>query len=108
LIANLRDLNPIWSNPMSSSQSQNAHQSNSTQRTRLRWRGRRGLLENDLILTRFFDQREASLSDDDVIGLDALLDLPDNDLLDLILSRTELPESAEPQVAKVLGYLRLA
>lgn len=57
------------------------------QRRRLRWRARRGLLENDLLLTRFLDRFEAALTDDQVQGLDALLDLTDNDLLDVLLER---------------------
>jgi succinate dehydrogenase flavin-adding protein (antitoxin of CptAB toxin-antitoxin module) len=42
------------------------HQDDPARRTRLRWRSRRGLLENDLILTRFLDLHEATLSDDEV------------------------------------------
>ena len=85
------------------------HQSDPARRARLRWRARRGLLENDLVLQRFFACHEASLTDDDVAGLDALLDLPDNALLDLILRRTELEEAlAVPRVARVLEYLRAA
>ena len=75
--------------------------------SKLRWRCRRGLLENDLVLTRFFDRHEHSLSDDDVAGLDQLLDAPDNELLDLILARTELQgEAATPAAVRVLAQLR--
>ena len=85
------------------------HQSDPARRARLRWRARRGLLENDLVLQRFFARHETSLTDDDVAGLDALLDLPDNELLDLILRRTELEdELAVPRVARVLEFLRAA
>ena len=59
------------------------------ERRRLRWRARRGLLENDLIVTRYLDRHEASLSVDDVLALEVLLDLPDNELLDLLLARKE-------------------
>ena len=34
------------------------HQSDPANRARLRWRSRRGLLENDLMLTRFLDAHE--------------------------------------------------
>jgi len=47
---------------------------------RLRWRCRRGLLENDLILARFMETRAGTLTEDRVAMLDRLLDLPDNDL----------------------------
>jgi antitoxin CptB len=84
-----------------------AHQGDPARRRRLRWRSRRGLLENDLVLTRFLDRYEQSLSDDDVFGLDQLLEAPDNDLLDLILSRTDLQgEAATPAAARVLSLLR--
>ena len=67
-----------------------SHQANPLRRARLRWRARRGLLENDLILTRFLDCHEHALSDDDVIALDALLELADDELMNLILARKEL------------------
>jgi antitoxin CptB len=60
---------------------------------RIRWRCRRGMLENDIVLTRFLDACGESLSDDDVESLDALLDLPDNALWDVIAGRVE-PERA--------------
>jgi len=58
-------------------------------RTRLRWRARRGLLENDLILTRFLDRFEATLTTDDVAVLTHMLSLPDTELFDLLLARAE-------------------
>lgn len=80
------------------------HQADPAQRRRLRWRARRGLLENDLILTRFLDRFEAGMSDEDVAGLDLLLDLPDNELLDLILGRT--PASGDLANDPVVTVLR--
>ncbi len=83
------------------------HQADPLQRRRLRWRARRGLLENDLVLERFFDAHEVSLTDEDVAGLDRLLDNTDNDLLDLILGRKELEgEAATPGARRVLTLLR--
>jgi len=84
------------------------HQSDPAQRRRLRWRARRGLLENDLVLTRFLDRHESGLSDLEVEGLDALLDLTDNELLDLILARTELEQGDPPGMRLVLEHLRKA
>ena len=60
---------------------------------RLRWRCRRGLLENDLILARFLDARGAAITDDEVAGLARLLDLADGELWDLLAGRAE-PEDA--------------
>ncbi len=85
------------------------HQADPANRSRLRWRARRGLLENDLILTRFLDQHEVTLSDDEVDGLTRLLDLSDNDLMDLILARKNPSgEHDLPQVHSLLARLRLA
>ena len=56
---------------------------------RIRWRSRRGMLENDLVLTRFLDVRGRSLTEDEVAMLDRLLDLSDNELWDLIAGRHE-------------------
>ncbi|MFN5881113.1 MAG: succinate dehydrogenase assembly factor 2 [Burkholderiales bacterium] len=84
------------------------HQSDPAQRRRLRWRARRGLLENDLLLTRFLDQHESSLSDEEVEGLDGLLALTDNELLDLILARTELQDGDSQGMRRVLEQLRKA
>ena len=78
-------------------------------RTRLRWRARRGLLENDLIITRFLDEHETTLTDLDVSALTQVFELGDNELLDLLLARIE-PEGAldKPEVKSVLMQLRAA
>ncbi|HXE20695.1 FAD assembly factor SdhE [Castellaniella sp. UC4442_H9] len=60
------------------------------ERARLRWRARRGLLENDLILQRFFDAYEADLTEEDVGALTRLLEMDDTDLLDIFLDRADL------------------
>jgi antitoxin CptB len=59
---------------------------------RLKWRCRRGMLENDLFIERFFRRHEATLSASQASGLQALMALADNDLLDLLLARRE-PDS---------------
>jgi len=61
--------------------------------SRLRWRCRRGLLENDLILARFLDLRGDAVTEPELIGLDRSLDLSDNELWDLLSGRLE-PEDA--------------
>jgi antitoxin CptB len=60
------------------------------ERARLRWRARRGLLENDLIVTKFLDQFEAELTDVDVAALSLLFEMGDNELLDVLLGRTQV------------------
>jgi antitoxin CptB len=71
----------------------------------LKWRCRRGLLENDLFIERFFSQHEHSLTKGQAQGLMALMDLPDNDLLDLLLRRRE--PAGELETAEVLEVLAL-
>ncbi|MGY0195438.1 FAD assembly factor SdhE [Leptothrix sp. BB-4] len=75
--------------------------------SKLRWRCRRGLLENDLFIERFFGRHEATLTVRQAAGLEALMDLADNDLLDLLLRRRE-PDGdlARPEVNEVLAQLR--
>jgi antitoxin CptB len=76
--------------------------------SRLRWRCRRGLLENDLIIERFFARHEATLTMAQAHGLQALMELSDNDLLDLLLGRSDAEgELAQPEVIAVLGQLRV-
>ena len=72
---------------------------------RIRWRCRRGMLENDIVLTRFLDARGVSLSEGEIAMLDRLLDLTDNDLWDLIAGRQEPQDS---QVVPLLAQLRIA
>ena len=82
------------------------HQADAARRRRLRWRARRGLLENDLLITRFLERHEATLTDPEVAGLDELLDLTDNALLDLILARAEPGEELSAAARRVLTLLR--
>ncbi len=68
---------------------------------KLRWRARRGLLENDIVLEKYFTQHAASMTLDDVQGLEALLELSDNDLLDIIMVRKEMADfEIAPQFAR--------
>jgi antitoxin CptB len=80
---------------------------NPTDVSRLKWRCRRGLLENDLFVQRFFQRYESTLTLAQVDGLQRLMDLADNDLLDLFLARKE-PEGEldQPVVREVLAQLR--
>ncbi|AKJ28273.1 succinate dehydrogenase assembly factor 2 [Caldimonas brevitalea] len=75
--------------------------------SKLRWRCRRGLLENDLFIERFFARHASTLTVRQAEGLQALMDLSDNDLLDLLLARRE-PEGElnRPEVRDVLLQMR--
>ena len=79
--------------------------------SRLKWSCRRGLLENDLFIERFFRRFEPTLTVRQAQGLSALMDLSDNDLLDLHLARKTLdqvsPVLSRPEVSEVLGMLKM-
>ena len=83
--------------------------------SKLRWRCRRGLLENDLLIDRFFVRHEDTLTVPQAKGLTDLMNLSDNDLLDLLLKRREPQELQEadskacastPEALVVLNLLR--
>jgi antitoxin CptB len=75
--------------------------------SKLKWRCRRGLLENDLFIERFFGRYEETITTRQAAGLLALMDLPDNDLLDLLLRRQEpQAELDTTEVREVLALLR--
>ena len=86
-----------------------SHQADPICRARLRWRARRGLLENDLILTRFLDRHEHALSNEDVIALDALLELADDELMSLLFARKELEGASDTASnRRLIDWLRAA
>jgi antitoxin CptB len=75
--------------------------------SKLKWRCRRGLLENDLFVERFFREHEASITERQALGLNVLMDLADNDLLDLLLIRKEPDgDTDRPEVHEVLALMR--
>jgi antitoxin CptB len=75
--------------------------------SKLKWRCRRGLLENDLFIERFFRHHEETITTRQAAGLMNLMDLADNDLLDLLLARAEPQgEQDTPEVHEVLAQLR--
>ena len=85
--------------------------------SKLKWRCRRGLLENDLLIEKFFAQHETTLTVRQAKGMNDLMELSDNDLLDLLLQRKErqalVDETARdcastPEAIEVLALLRPA
>jgi antitoxin CptB len=75
--------------------------------SKLKWRCRRGLLENDLFIERFFLRYSQHLTTVQADALLILMDLPDNDLLDLFLGRVN-PERPlnSADVVQVLHMIR--
>ncbi len=70
---------------------------------RLRWRCRRGMLELDLVLERFLDTGLERLTQRQRQSLERLLELPDNDLWDMVIGKRQAPDAGS---AEVLEYLR--
>ena len=69
---------------------------------RLKWRSRRGLLELDLVFTRFWAGEGGRLTEREARALEALLTLPDNDLLDLVMGKVPSPAGDAGEVIKKL------
>jgi antitoxin CptB len=68
-------------------------------RDRLKWKCRRGRLELDLVLERVLP----ALEDEDVAAFDALLELPDDDLWDIVVGRSD---RYDPRLNRIVMRLR--
>jgi antitoxin CptB len=69
------------------------------QLSKLRWRCRRGFLENDLILARLLERRGSNFSDAEHEQLLSLIALDDNDLWEIIAGRSNsFPPGADSMV----------
>jgi len=85
------------------------HQADPAKRARLRWRARRGLLENDIIISRFLDAHEVTLTDEEVDAFSKLMELDDNELMSLLLARKEPDaELDDVNIRALLGRMRAA
>lgn len=75
--------------------------------SKLQWRCRRGLLENDIFITRFLERHGRAMTVADAQAMYALMDLPDNDLLDLLLRRKEPVAPLDtPGIRRLLEQMR--
>ncbi|HEX2197117.1 MAG TPA: succinate dehydrogenase assembly factor 2 [Burkholderiales bacterium] len=70
-------------------------------REKLKWKCRRGLLELDLVFQRFVP----TLKDEETEPFAALLDLPDNDLWDIVAGRSE---DYAPRLSAIVARVRAA
>ena len=68
---------------------------------RLKWKCRRGLLELDLVFDRFVP----TLKDEEADCFAALLELPDNDLWDIVAGRSD---DYAPRFSAIVARLRAA
>ena len=73
---------------------------------RIRWRCRRGLLELDIVLGRFVERHYAGLDSAGRAAFDALLDMPDTELWDMITGRGTAGRG-EASLAACRGVLKL-
>jgi antitoxin CptB len=69
---------------------------------RMEWRCRRGMLEMDLLFVDFVSRYLPSLSDAQIVALDKLLDLPDNELWNLVSEGKSVTDLASSQVLTML------
>jgi len=69
---------------------------------RVRWHCRRGLLELDIILTRFLESGYPLLTDAQRMVFSGLLEYADNDLWDFVSGRTTSADAAEEEVLNLL------
>ena len=72
---------------------------NRIEREKLRWKCRRGLLELDIVLSRYLERHPEDGE------LAELLDLPDNDLWDIVAGRSD---NFAPHLRQVVARLRAA
>jgi len=70
--------------------------------SKLRWRCRRGLLENDLFIERFFNRHAPDMTVGHARSMYALMELADNDLLDVFLGRPHSQAIAQQEDVKEL------
>ena len=77
----------------------------STERSRLYWQCRRGMLELDLLLRGFLDREGEDLDGDAQRVFEKLLDYPDAVLLELLLGRMQ---ASDREVAELVRRIRAA
>ena len=73
------------------------------QQAKLRWKCRRGLLELDIVLQRLLQAEP--FQGEDLQALHGLLDLPDNDLWDIVIGRSN---AFAPHLSEIVARLRAA
>jgi antitoxin CptB len=69
---------------------------------RLRWRCRRGLLENELVLERFLAVHGSRLEGERLAAFQALLDYGDDELWGLVSGRSPCRDPALGEVVRLL------
>lgn len=71
--------------------------------SRLRWLCRRGMKELDVIMSGYLERHYESASTADQDKFRVLLEMPDPDLYDLLLGRSE---ATDPELRQIIDVLR--
>ena len=69
---------------------------------RLKWKCRRGTLENDLTLQRFLDSHAQELVGERLNAFNALLEYPDSELRELLGGRREAGDAALRDIVQLV------
>jgi antitoxin CptB len=82
-------------------------QTTDTRRRRLLFRAtHRGTFENDLMIGGFVRAHIETLTDADLDALEAVMEIPDNDLADWLTGRAPIPPEAEtPMLCRMRDFL---
>lgn len=65
----------------------------------------RGIRETDLILGRFADAHIGDFTDAELGAFEALLDIPDRDILDWVTGAEEIPaDMASPMLHRIIAF----
>lgn len=70
--------------------------------SRIKWRCRRGMLELDILLSQFVEKEYETLSKDQSVVFDALLDYPDQVLYDLLLEKMRPSDKAVSELVRAI------
>ncbi|TDR82690.1 succinate dehydrogenase assembly factor 2 [Paludibacterium purpuratum] len=73
-----------------------------TEKKRIRWRSRRGLLELDIVLERFLASGFDDLDQGQLADYRRLLQLDDNDFLDVVNGKADLDDAALMAIVRLL------
>jgi antitoxin CptB len=66
----------------------------------------RGTREMDLVMGRFADREIGTMSDDDLVTFEHLLDLPEADVFGWVTGQEPAPEEIDPDFLRRLGEYR--
>ncbi|PPR36928.1 MAG: hypothetical protein CFH30_01218, partial [Alphaproteobacteria bacterium MarineAlpha8_Bin1] len=60
----------------------------------------RGVKELDIIFEKFVEKFQETISEEELIQLEEILEIPDNEMLEIILQKKELPANLNNDVIK--------